>query len=137
MYSDKVSFHLWFHTSKTNATKTKRPLLSQFSLPADLRQWGTNLSRQDREPDDDLHNPDPRRDHRTDRGGSICTARGILNLGCLVILSAGLLMMFAGYPLLSYFLMKKPATTNGGFNIGGINATGQVSSTLKEEIYEG
>lgn len=81
---------------------------------------------QDREPDDELHNPDPRRDHRIDRGGSIFTARGILNLGCLAILSLGLLMLFAGYPLLSYFLTK-PVTTNGGFNIGGVNASGQVS----------
>ncbi|KAG9122163.1 hypothetical protein FRC07_001588 [Ceratobasidium sp. 392] len=99
-------------------------LSDKFSLAADPRQWGANLSMQDREPDDELHNPDPRRDHRIDRGGTICTTRGILNLGCLAILSLGLLMLFAGYPLLSYF-MTKPPTTNGGFNIGGVNATGQ------------
>ncbi|KAG9089582.1 hypothetical protein FRC06_001478 [Ceratobasidium sp. 370] len=97
---------------------------STFSLAADPQQWGANLSMQDREPDDDLHNPDPRRDHRIDRGGTICTGRGILNLGCLAILSLGLLMLFAGYPLLSYFLTKPPPT-NGGFNIGGVNASGQ------------
>ena len=33
----------------------------------------------------------------------------------------------AGYPLISHFT-EKPMSTNGGFNLGGINATGQVSS---------
>lgn len=80
---------------------------------------------QDREADDDLHNPDPRRDHRIDRGGTICTGRGILNLGCLFILLVGLLMLFAGYPLIVTLLTTEPVTL-GGYNLGGINATGQV-----------
>ncbi len=33
----------------------------------------------------------------------------------------------AGYPLITYFT-KKPVSTNGGFNLGGINASGQVPS---------
>ncbi|CAE6438898.1 unnamed protein product [Rhizoctonia solani] len=101
----------------------------KYSLAPDPRQWGSGISLQDREADDDLHNPDPRRDHRIDRGGSICTGRGILNLGCLLILSLGLLMLFAGYPLLSYFLTKEPVTL-GGYNLGGINATGQVPEMI-------
>ncbi|KAB5595123.1 Glycoside hydrolase family 16 protein [Ceratobasidium theobromae] len=104
-------------------------LSDKYSLAPDPRQWGSGISMQDREPDDDLHNPDPRRDHRIDRGGSICTGRGILNLGCLLILSLGLLMLFAGYPLLSYFLTKAPETL-GGYNIGGVNATGQVPDMI-------
>ncbi|CAE6468714.1 unnamed protein product [Rhizoctonia solani] len=104
-------------------------LADKYSLAPDPRQWGSGISLQDREADDDLHNPDPRRDHRIDRGGTICTGRGILNLGCLFILSSGLLMLFAGYPILSYFLTKQPVTL-GGYNLGGINATGQVPEMI-------
>lgn len=46
-----------------------------------------------REPDDDLHNPDPRRDYKSDRGGAIFTARGIVNLGCLFFLFCALVML--------------------------------------------
>ncbi|CUA66683.1 Beta-glucan synthesis-associated protein KRE6 [Rhizoctonia solani] len=101
----------------------------KYSLAPDPRQWGSGISLQDREADDDLHNPDPRRDHRIDRGGTICTGRGILNLGCLLILSLGLLMLFAGYPMLSYLMTKQPVTL-GGYNLGGINATGQVPEMI-------
>lgn len=46
-----------------------------------------------REPDDHLHNPDPKRDRHHDAGGHIFTARGIANLGCLLILGTGMLML--------------------------------------------
>jgi hypothetical protein len=46
-----------------------------------------------REPDDHLHNPDPKRDRHYDAGGHIFTARGIANLGCLLILAGGILML--------------------------------------------
>lgn len=46
-----------------------------------------------REPDDHLHNPDPKRDRHYDAGGSIFTARGIANLGCLLILVTGMLLL--------------------------------------------
>jgi len=45
------------------------------------------------EADDYLHNPDPRRDRKNDRGGSIWNSRGIANLGCLLILAVGLVML--------------------------------------------
>ncbi|KIJ64320.1 glycoside hydrolase family 16 protein [Hydnomerulius pinastri MD-312] len=79
------------------------------------------------EPDDYLHNPDPKRDLKNDEGGTIFTARGIANLGCLFLLSASclVLLLLAVFPLLSHLLTKKQ-TTQGGFNLGGINATGQV-----------
>ncbi|KAJ2924084.1 hypothetical protein H1R20_g13016, partial [Candolleomyces eurysporus] len=35
-------------------------------------------------------------------------------------------MLFAGFPLLSHFMTPK-LTTQGGFNLGGINATGQIA----------
>lgn len=78
------------------------------------------------EPDDDLHNPNSRRDRLTDVGGSFFTMRGFANLGCLILLGAGLLTLFAGYPIITHFTKKEP-TNQGGFNLGGINATGQIA----------
>lgn len=46
-----------------------------------------------KEPDDYLHNPDPRRDRKNDAGGTIFTARGLMNLGCLFFLAAGLITL--------------------------------------------
>jgi beta-glucan synthesis-associated protein KRE6 len=54
-----------------------------------------------REPDDYLHNPDPKRDRHYDAGGHIFTARGIANLGCLLILASGILMLLFGSFLIS------------------------------------
>ncbi|EIW64599.1 glycoside hydrolase family 16 protein [Trametes versicolor FP-101664 SS1] len=78
-----------------------------------------------REPDDHLHTPDPVRDRKVDKGGSILTCRGFVNVGFLLILGLGILMLFAGYPIITYF-MKQDPSFSGGFNLGGINATGQV-----------
>ena len=60
-------------------------------MSADPASWGGNISLGVREPDDDLHNPDPKRDRRVDKGGSVLTSRGFANLGCLV---RNLSMMF-------------------------------------------
>ncbi|KAH9950434.1 beta-glucan synthesis-associated [Amylocystis lapponica] len=94
----------------------------KFSLSPDPAAWGDmNV----READDDLHNPDPRRDRNVDKGGYIFTGRGVMNLGCLFILAVGMLTLFAGYPIISYFT-RKALSTQGGFNLGGLNASGQV-----------
>lgn len=45
------------------------------------------------EPDDALHNPDARRDRKNDYGGTIMTLRGLENLGCLVILTLGIVTL--------------------------------------------
>jgi beta-glucan synthesis-associated protein KRE6 len=45
------------------------------------------------EPDDDLHNPDPRRDRMNDSGGTVFTFRGIQNVGCLVFLVLGMMTL--------------------------------------------
>ena len=50
------------------------------------------------EPDDLLHNPDPKRDRHYDSGGHIFTSRGIANLGCLFILAAGMMMLLFAFP---------------------------------------
>ncbi|OSX67481.1 glycoside hydrolase family 16 protein [Postia placenta MAD-698-R-SB12] len=99
----------------------------KFSLSPDPSSWGADLSPGHPEDDDFLHNPDPRRDRKNDKGGNIFTYRGITNLGCLFILAVGIVTLFAGYPLISYFTKHK-ASTAGGFNLGGINASGQIPS---------
>ncbi|EIW54979.1 glycoside hydrolase family 16 protein [Trametes versicolor FP-101664 SS1] len=100
----------------------------KFALPADPSSWGAALTVDQVEPDDHLHNPDPRRDKKTDRGGHIFTCRGITNLGFLFILGVGMLTLFAGYPIIDHF-NKVLMTTLGGFNLGGvINATGQLAA---------
>lgn len=98
-------------------------LSEKYSLSPSPAQWGMQLNIP--EPDDDLHNPDSARDRQSDRGG-VFTSRGLANLGCLFILGAGILMLFAGFPILTHFL-EKTQTTQGGFNLGGINGTGQIA----------
>lgn len=58
-------------------------------------------------------------------GGTIFTLRGLVNIGCLFILVLGVLTLFAGYPIISHYTDNR-LSTNGAYNIGGINSTGQV-----------
>ncbi|KAI0041789.1 glycoside hydrolase family 16 protein [Auriscalpium vulgare] len=97
----------------------------KFSLAPDPSLWDPSLRTNDPEPDDYLHNPDPKRDRKYDQGGTIFTARGLSNLGCLLVLACGIVTLFAGYPIISYF-KKHPLRTFGGFGFGGTNSTGQV-----------
>ena len=69
----------------------------QYSLAPSPKSWGTPLSIRTVEPDDYLHNPDPHRDRDIDRGGHICTARGLANLGCLFLLGGGIMMLLYEY----------------------------------------
>ncbi|KAF7306776.1 Beta-glucan synthesis-associated protein [Mycena indigotica] len=100
-------------------------LSDKFSLSPDPAAWGADINHS--EPDDFLHNPDPRRDRKNDRDHDVFTLRGVSNLGCLLILGVGLVTLFAGYPLISHF-QSHPLSFFGGFNVGGTNATGQVPS---------
>lgn len=78
------------------------------------------------EPDDYLHAIDSSKDGRfVDKTGTIFTARGAMNIGFLFILALGLLMLFAGYPVLTVILEIKESN-KGGFNLGGTNASGQI-----------
>ncbi|KAH6904391.1 killer toxin resistant protein [Coprinopsis sp. MPI-PUGE-AT-0042] len=97
----------------------------RYSLAASPRTWGTPIDMRFAEDDDELHNPSNGRDRGADNGGFF-SWRGLSNVGCLFILFAGILTLFGGYPILSHFLTKTEQTTQGGFNLGGINATGQV-----------
>ncbi|KZP18018.1 glycoside hydrolase family 16 protein, partial [Athelia psychrophila] len=99
----------------------------QFSLPPDPASWGANVRAGHVEEDDILHNPNPRRDQTQDKTGSIFTGRGLSNLGCLFVLVGSLVTLFAGYLIITYF-KKKSLSALGGYNVGGINGTGQVPS---------
>ncbi|KAG0699610.1 glycoside hydrolase family 16 protein [Suillus ampliporus] len=97
--------------------------IPQYALNLNPEDWGaTALHVGTPEPDDYLHNPDPKRDLKNDKGGHIFTARGIANLGCLLLLVSGEV-----FPIFSHLSKKKP-TPQSGFNLGGINATGQLPS---------
>lgn len=80
----------------------------------------------DKDPDldDALHNPDPVRDAQMDRSFTLFSARGWLNAGALVILVVGLMMLFAGYPIIVFY--ARDTVTTSGFNLGGINGSGQI-----------
>ncbi|KAF8920503.1 beta-glucan synthesis-associated protein [Mucidula mucida] len=108
--------------SRSQLSKTTS-ISSKYSLHADPRTWGSNLSPQFVEPDDVLHNP-------TVKGGKVVddmeltwSKRGVANLGCLAILCIGLLTLFVGYPAISF--NQRMRNQSAGKQLG-INATGQV-----------
>ncbi|KIM66344.1 glycoside hydrolase family 16 protein [Scleroderma citrinum Foug A] len=112
---------------RSTASSQLPSISNKFSLSPDPQMWGADISPNHSEPDDYLHNPNPRRDRKHDRGGSVFTCRGLANLGCLLVLTTGLLALFAGYPMISFFT-RHGISFNGGFNLGGINASGQIPS---------
>lgn len=78
--------------------------------------------KEDIEADDLLHDPSVK---RREDGCVFWSPRGFLNVLSVIILVAGLLALFAGYPIISY-LTKRHGNKMGGFNLGGTNGTGQV-----------
>ncbi|KAF9009992.1 glucosidase [Cyathus striatus] len=112
-----------------SSLRSSHPSIAEkYSLSPSPKSWGMPLLMNTPEDDDYLHNPDPTRDRKSDRGGAIFTLRGLANLGCLFILAAGMLGLSfsAGYPIIST-LTKKLQSNQGGFNLGGTNATGQIA----------
>ncbi|KAG8769431.1 hypothetical protein FRC12_004967 [Ceratobasidium sp. 428] len=106
---------------------TPSPRLSDaYSLDADPTRWGT--VNDSTESDDELHNPDPRRDRTYDRDRSF-NARGVINGGCLVLVILGLITLLGGYPIFAYYF-RTPQSTLGAYNLGGLNASGQVPEML-------
>lgn len=76
--------------------------------------------------DDALHNPDPVQDAALDSSFTFLSARGWANASVLFILVIGLITLFAGYPIIHYY--TSAASKSTGYNLGGINYTGQVPS---------
>ena len=64
---------------------------------------------------------------QNDRGGTIFTTRGVVNIGCLSLLLVGIITLFAGYPIITFYTATNQSTS-GGYNLGGINSSGQVPS---------
>ncbi|TFK28002.1 concanavalin A-like lectin/glucanase [Coprinopsis marcescibilis] len=108
-----------------SANSEKNQFAAKYSLPPAPQTWGLPLTMDYVEPDDVLHNPDPRRDRGSDRGGHIFTSRGLVNVGCLLLLGTVLLLLLSGYPILSFATTPRQ-TTQGGFGLGGDNRTGQI-----------
>ncbi|KAH8822987.1 glycoside hydrolase family 16 protein [Flagelloscypha sp. PMI_526] len=83
----------------------------------------------EKEDDDWLHNPDPKlwaqTKHLRRAGFFSLNWRGFRDVGCLAVLILIIFGAFVGYPVTSAIL-EKPPSTNGAFNIGGLNASGQV-----------
>lgn len=48
-----------------------------------------------------------------------------MNIGCLLVLILCILTLFAGYPIITFYTQRQ-LSTNGAYNLGGINSTGQV-----------
>lgn len=101
-------------------------ITDKFSLNPDPRLWGHDLSPDLIEPDDALHNPDEKSEQVDDVSDRLsCSRRGLANLGCLVVLCTGILMLFIGYPVLTYI---GHGSFDSPFNLGGVNSSGQVPS---------
>lgn len=106
------------------STSSRTPSLSgKFSLSADPSTWGSNLSPNVEEPDDALHLPTVRGGKMVEDADLSFSRRGIANVGCLTILCTGILMLFIGYPIMTYVQDLNTTTTSSNL---GVNASGQV-----------
>ncbi|GAC98949.1 glycoside hydrolase [Pseudozyma hubeiensis SY62] len=90
----------------------------------DFKMWGDYDA--ESEPDDYLHEPDSEKDRKASNAKQMFSPRGLLNIGTLAIIGLGLMVLFGGYPVISW-LTRSKTSNKGGFNLGGINATGQVA----------
>lgn len=52
-----------------------------------------------------------------------------MNIGCVLVLCLALIVLFAGYPIISAYKDPLPKTL-GAYNLGGINSTGQVAAVI-------
>lgn len=95
----------------------------RYSLPVDLSLYAALGP----EADDELHDPLLAPSKRSARAKP--SWRGFFNIGCVSILLAALVTLFAGYPIISYYTSHH-LQTQGAYNIGGINATGQIPATM-------
>ncbi|KAL1411164.1 hypothetical protein Q8F55_002114 [Vanrija albida] len=77
------------------------------------------------EDDDDLHNPGVEQ-KKMSIWRALFTARGASNLGCVLVLCAVLIALFMVYPIVTAYRGQPKYSHMGGYNIGGINASGQL-----------
>ncbi|CAD6903139.1 unnamed protein product [Tilletia controversa] len=85
------------------------------------------------EEEDELHNPAD-----ADAHSNSIALGGALNIAVLVIITAGLLGLFAGYPIVAYLsdLQVHRSSLHFGFNVGGTNGTGQIPDLNIRQILD-
>lgn len=106
----------------TNPSYEKEPIpLPVTPPPQNTQSIPQYLYDKDPDLDDALH--DPRPDPSFD-SWTIFSARGWINAMTLFLIVVGLITLFAGYPIIWFFTHPKPSVR--GFNIGGINGSGQI-----------
>ncbi|KAI0030195.1 beta-glucan synthesis-associated [Vararia minispora EC-137] len=114
---------------RSTSSASAASLISSASVYAlDPLEWA-NVN--DPEADDVLHNPSPRRDKKHGTGGALFNTRAFVNLGCMGFVVIGILALFAGYPMISYFTRSTPSS-QGAFGVGGINASGQIPTVFND-----
>ncbi|CAE7071772.1 unnamed protein product [Rhizoctonia solani] len=121
--SDLSDLDRYYGTMPKNHKPQMHQLASTYSLDPDPAHWDMKGMQPDEvEPDDDLHDPET---EQQKRGRISLSMRGALNVGCLAVLITGIIVLFAGYPLIIYYVNPQSSTL-GAYNLGGINASGQV-----------
>ncbi|KAL5530448.1 hypothetical protein ACEPAF_6706 [Sanghuangporus sanghuang] len=113
----------------SSSSSLKPHLVADATLSAGMPTFMWHTS--EPEEDDALHAPEPygRKGGRGSNKWSpfaVFSLRGWVNIGTLAILTLAILALFIGYPIFDHFHDKKPKVP--GFNLGGINATGQIPS---------
>ncbi|KAJ3923358.1 beta-glucan synthesis-associated [Lentinula edodes] len=120
----------WYNTSEGIALGCTGPVFGHLWPLMFLRfiinpqLWGSELSANVVEADDELHAPD-KKTREIEHDGNAWSKRGVLNLGFLLFLCSGIMALFIGYPV-AHSLLSPSLSTQGAFNIGGLNASGQV-----------
>ncbi|KAJ7072320.1 beta-glucan synthesis-associated [Mycena amicta] len=110
-------------------------LYHHYSLHPDPAKWGVSLDLNDQDPDDDLHRAE-KLNHSVEFGGAPWSMRGASNLGCLILIIAGILALFIGYPVLS-FRQSELATNSALGNLGGRNGVhrGLIDAETPDSAY--
>jgi beta-glucan synthesis-associated protein KRE6 len=109
-----------FSVPPSERSSVERPTTTANSSTVPVYLWDTK----DPDLDDALHNPDPRVDAAQDHSFTFFSARGWANVSVLTLLIAGLVTLFAGYPIISFY--NSVTLTTLGSNFGGSNASGQI-----------
>ncbi|KAG8861387.1 hypothetical protein FRB91_008253 [Serendipita sp. 411] len=95
---------------------------TRFVLGPDPDKWGYDVSPKAVDSDDWLHD----KEKNVDDTGSIWTWRGITTLGTIIVLFGAVFYLFLGYSIQTGIKAALKWGKSDGYNIGGINATGQV-----------
>ncbi|ODN76413.1 glucosidase [Cryptococcus wingfieldii CBS 7118] len=109
-----------------STANVRGPLLRQAGAPANNQPMPSN---EDDDLDDDLHTftPGELRASKISTPFTFTSLRGWLNALTLFVLAGGGIMLFAGYPILTYYYGddSSSGSATAGYNIGGVNASGQ------------